>query len=129
MLAPIVIDSPADGAVVGRRLTFKGEATVPEANVSWRISTGCPRDVTCPGKPTVFKEGFTTASTGGPGRGTWSVTVDLPDEVFETSGYLEIRAFYSSDADSSEQHPDTKVVLRQGDGVATAPVRARRPRR
>ncbi len=111
VLAPITIDSPAEGAVVGRRITFKGEATVPEANVTWRISTGCPVGVTCVGKPTVFKEGFTTASTGPPGRGTWSVTLDLPDEIFETSGYIEIRAFYSSDDDGSEQNPDTKVVL------------------
>jgi hypothetical protein len=111
VLAQVQIDDPADGSTVGRALTFKGAATVPEANVSWRITAGCPKDVTCPGTPEKFLEGFVTASQGGPGRGTWSVTVTLPDAVFETSGYIEIRAFYASDNDGSEQNPDTKVVL------------------
>jgi hypothetical protein len=109
-LAAVQIDTPNEGDTVGRTVTFSGAATVYEANVVWRISTGCPRDVTCPGTPTVFLQDHTTATAGNGERGTWSVTVTLPDAVFETSGYIEIRAEESSGMEGQRLAADTKVV-------------------
>ncbi|HVE97894.1 MAG TPA: GerMN domain-containing protein [Mycobacteriales bacterium] len=110
VLAAVSIDAPSEGDEVGQTFTLSGTATVFEANVQWRVTRGCPADVTCVGEKPVYRSGFVTASEGAPGRGTWSVRVTLPDEVFDTSGYVEITAFEESAEDGSEFNSDTKVV-------------------
>ena len=109
-LAPINIDTPNEDSIVGGTFTISGTATVFEANVQWRVTRGCPIDVTCVGEKPVYRSGFVTASAGAPARGTWSVEVTVPDEVHETSGYIEITAFEESAEDGSEVFSDTKVV-------------------
>lgn len=110
VLAFVSIDNPNEGNEVGRTFTLSGTATVFEANVSWRVTRGCPADVTCVGDKPTYASGFVTASEGAPGRGSWSVKVTVPEEVLETSGYVEITAFEESAEDGSETNSDTKVV-------------------
>lgn len=66
-LAPIWVTAPARAQVLpsGKAVVVKGEATVFEANVQWELKRGS----------TVAKTGFTTASTGGPGRGDYAFSV------------------------------------------------------
>ncbi len=109
-LAPISISTPNEGTRVGGTFTVSGTATVFEANVSWKVTRGCPADVTCVGEKPVYRSGFVTASAGAPARGTWSFEVTVPEEVFETAGYVEITAFESSAEDGREIYSDTKVV-------------------
>jgi germination protein M len=85
-LAPIALATPAPGDVVaGGRLVVKGEASVFEGNVSLRLRDAGGR---------VMAQGYTTASTGAPGRGPFSgaLTFAAPAgpqrwtlEVFEVS--------------------------------------------
>jgi germination protein M len=85
-LAPIALATPLPGDVVaGGRLVVKGEASVHEGNVSLRLRDAGGR---------VMAQGYTTASTGAPGRGPFSgaLTFAAPDgpqrwtlEVFEVS--------------------------------------------
>jgi len=110
VLAPISISTPNEGSTVGATFTVSGTATVFEANVLWRVTRGCPADVTCVGEKPVYRSGFVTASAGAPARGTWSFEVTVPDEVFETAGFVEITAFESSAEDGREIYADTKVV-------------------
>ena len=110
VLAAINIDTPNETSTVGATFTISGTATVFEANVLWKVTRGCPADVTCVGEKPVYRSGFVTASNGAPARGTWSVEVTMPEEVFETAGYVEIVAFEESMEDGSELFSDTKVV-------------------
>ncbi|HVE62556.1 MAG TPA: GerMN domain-containing protein [Mycobacteriales bacterium] len=110
VLAFVAIDSPSETAEVTRTFVLSGSATVFEANVQWRVTRGCPADVTCVGAKPTYASGFVTASAGAPARGTWSVQVTVPEEVLETSGYIEITAFEESAEDGAEIHADTKVV-------------------
>ena len=66
-LAPIWVERPATGTTVpaDRAVVASGTASVFEANLQWRLTRS----------GTEVSKGFTTASTGAPGRGTW--TVDL----------------------------------------------------
>jgi hypothetical protein len=66
-LAPIWVERPASGTTVpaDRAVVASGTASVFEANVQWRLTRSGAE----------VAKGFTTASTGAPGRGTW--TVDL----------------------------------------------------
>jgi germination protein M len=85
-LAPITLVAPVPGDVVrGGRLVVKGEASVHEGTVSLRLRDAGGRAVA---------QGYTTASTGAPGRGPFSgaLTFPPPDgpqrwtlEVFEVS--------------------------------------------
>ncbi|HVF20656.1 MAG TPA: GerMN domain-containing protein [Mycobacteriales bacterium] len=109
-LAPVSISTPNEDSTVGGTFTISGTATVFEANVQWKVTRGCPADVTCVGEKPVYRSGFVTASAGAPARGTWSVKVTVPEEVFETSGYVEITAFEESMEDGSLAFSDTKVV-------------------
>ncbi|MCU1677512.1 MAG: hypothetical protein JWM93_2270 [Frankiales bacterium] len=93
-LAPVQISSPADGASVPTTFTVRGRATVFEATVSWQLLTG----------DTVVRKGFSTATTGAPGRGDWSFAVTLP------KGSYTVKAFESSAKDGSETFIDTKAV-------------------
>jgi hypothetical protein len=66
VLAPIWINSPAQGATVdGPTVTISGEATAYEANVIWEITDA---------NGTRVQRNFVMASAGAPDRGTWSVT-------------------------------------------------------
>jgi hypothetical protein len=70
VLSPVTVTAPlADEEVPVGPVTFRGQATVFEATVLVTLldATG-----------NVLEEGFVTASTGAPERGTWEWTVELP---------------------------------------------------
>jgi hypothetical protein len=91
VLAPVWLDVPEGGTVEG---TFGGTAMVFEATVSWDLRQG----------DRVVREGFSTATVGGPGRGEWSAELDVPP-----GDYL-LRAWESSAQDGSVTWLDTKRV-------------------
>jgi hypothetical protein len=65
VLNPIQISSINHGAELTSPVTISGQACTFEANVVWKLYQG--------GK--VVQEGFTTASSGCPERGQWSITI------------------------------------------------------
>lgn len=65
VLNPIQISSTNQGAELTSPVTISGQACTFEANVVWKLSQD--------GK--VVQEGFTTASSGCPERGDWSITL------------------------------------------------------
>jgi hypothetical protein len=74
VLNPIQISSINQGAELTSPVTISGQACTFEANVVWKLSQD--------GK--VVKEGFTTASSGCPERGDWSITVaDLSEGKYK----------------------------------------------
>ena len=93
ILGPVWILTPADGRVA-RGGTFGGEATVFEATVSWELVQN----------GTVVKRGFSTASEGAPGRGTWTGRADVPP------GSYVLRAFESSAEDGRPTFVDDKPL-------------------
>lgn len=90
-LGPVWIDA-AEGATVSG--SFGGTATVFEATVSW--------DVRQDGR--TVQEGFSTATEGGPGRGTWTAELDVPP------GSYELRAWESSAQDGRVTWLETRTV-------------------
>jgi spore germination protein GerM len=92
-LGPVWLESPAQGATTGRTVRLAGQATVFEATVSWEILRG----------DSVLKRGFTTATVGAPGRGTFQTPVPLPP-----GGYVA-RAFESSAKDGTPMFVDDKA--------------------
>jgi hypothetical protein len=70
LLPPIVVESPMDGAEVGRSFELSGIANVFEANVSWRVED-------MEGKP--LQEGFVTATCGSGCWGTFQDKIFLKD--------------------------------------------------
>jgi hypothetical protein len=95
VLGPVWLTAPVEGAtLLAGRVQLEGLATVFEGTVSWQVL----RD------GEVVEEGFTTASEGAPGRGTWSDTVDL-----EPGSYV-VRALTYSAEDGSPQFADTKQI-------------------
>lgn len=93
VLGPVWITTP-DNGVLARGGEFGGQATVFEANVSWEILQGA----------TVVQRGFSTASEGAPGRGSWTAKADVPP------GSYVLRAFESSAKDGSPQWVDDKPL-------------------
>jgi hypothetical protein len=91
VLGPVWLDLQEGAALPGR---FGGTASVFEATVSWQLRQG----------ERVVREGFSTASTGAPGRGEWSAVVDAP------AGSYELWAFESSAEDGSITWLHTKRV-------------------
>ena len=91
VLGPVWLDV-AEGSVLAGE--FGGTATVFEATVSWQLRQG----------PELVEEGFATATEGGPGRGEWTATVDVPP------GDYELWAFESSAEDGRVTWLDTKRV-------------------
>jgi hypothetical protein len=92
-LAPIWVERPATGTAVpaDRAVVASGTASVFEATVQWRL-TRSGAEVT---------KGFTTASTGAPGRGTWTVDLGrLP------AGAYTFTAFAQSAEDGRVQASD-----------------------
>ncbi len=86
VLNPIQISSINQGAELASPVTISGQACTFEANVVWRLSQD--------GK--VVEEGFSTASSGCPERGEWSITIkDL------TPGNYTIAALEYSAEDGS----------------------------
>jgi len=96
-LAFVWVESPAQGAGVGRTLTVKGTATVFEATVSWSLKTAAGATV---------KTGFSNAAEGAPGRGPWSATITIPATV---TGNVVFTAWESSAKDGSVLYPDSKT--------------------
>ena len=94
-LGPVWLDVPEGGTIDG---TFGGTATVFEATVSWQVRRN----------DTVVDEGFSTATTGAPGRGEWAATTDA------APGEYELWAFESSAKDGSVTWLDTKNVTVTG---------------
>jgi len=66
VLNPIQISSINEGAEITAPLTVSGQACTFEANVVWKLLQG----------DTVVKEGFTTATSGCPDRGDWSISFE-----------------------------------------------------
>ncbi len=87
-LAPIWVDTPSRDQVLsaGAPVVVKGQACAFEANVQWELKRG----------NTVVNKGNTTASSGCPQQGSWSVDLGtLP------VGAYTFRAFELSAADGS----------------------------
>lgn len=97
-LGPVWILTPTEGGTIARGAEFGGEATVFEATVSWEWEQD----------GAVVAEGFSTATEGGPGRGSWTATVDVPP------GEYVLRAFESSAQDGRVTFLDTKRVTVTG---------------
>lgn len=86
VLNPIQISSINQGAEVTLPITISGQACTFEANVVWKLSQD----------GNILQEGFTTASSGCPERGQWSITIkDL------TPGNYTIAALEYSAEDGS----------------------------
>ena len=66
VLNPIQISSVNQGAKLTSPVTILGQACTFEANVVWKLSQN----------EKVVKEGFTTASSGCPERGQWSIAIE-----------------------------------------------------
>jgi hypothetical protein len=66
VLNPIQISSVNQGAELTFPLTISGQACTFEANVVWKLSQD----------DKVIQEGFTTASSGCPERGEWSISIE-----------------------------------------------------
>lgn len=91
VLGPVWLDVEEGGTV---QRTFGGTATVFEATVSWQLRRG----------DRVVQEGFSTASTGAPGRGDWTGELTAPP------GDYELWAYESSARDGSVTWLDTKRI-------------------
>lgn len=94
-LSPVTIETPSYGAgVPAGEVTFTGEALVFEANVVIEIvndDTGASA-----------YSGFTTATAGGPERGTWTFS-----HTFDTSGTYTFSASESDPSDGEGRPPYT----------------------
>ncbi len=109
VLAAVWITSHLDGQTVGLDVSFGGSATVFEATVSWQVRSACPPDTgPCP-PPTVYREGFATASRGAPDRGEWRARTTIP-RAATAFRYVELRAFESSAEDGRPTNVETKVL-------------------
>lgn len=87
-LCDIWVDSPSPGASLraSEPVVVRGQAVVFEANVEWELRRGGE----------TVRDGFTTASIGAPGRGTFTIDLGRLDP-----GSYTVRAFSSSAKDGT----------------------------
>jgi immunoglobulin-like protein involved in spore germination len=97
----ITLKSPTVNAKLTSPVTITGDASVFEAALAWRITDTGGR---------VLAEGFTTASLGAPGRGTYSIAATY-SVTTETVAFIEVFSRSAKDGNIDEivQIP---VVLR-----------------
>ena len=100
ILAPIQISNVLHAQFVNRAFTISGEATVFEATVSWKVTDQATRRV--------LRTGFTTASIGAPGRGTFRFSVSLP--ASQVGRPVVVSAWEDSAKDGSDLFTDNKAL-------------------
>jgi len=103
ILSPVTVTTPLFGEEVPvGAVTFRGQATVFEANVLVTLLDGTGN---------VVDEGFVTATTGAPERGTWEWTVEL-----STPGEYTIVVAESDPSDGEGRPPfsTTRTVRATG---------------
>jgi len=88
----ITLNQPLTNQALTSPVTISGEASVFEGNVQWRISDRSGR---------VLAEGFTTASIGAPGRGTFSVSAAYTVAT-ETIAFVEVFSRSAKDGSVDE---------------------------
>ena len=98
VLNPIQISSINEGVEITAPLTVSGQACTFEANVVWKLLQG----------DTVVKEGFTTATSGCPERGNWSISL----ENLEAGEYTIQTLEYSAEDGSLFAKDDKKFTLK-----------------
>jgi len=95
-LPPIVVESPADHAVVSPTFVVRGTASVFEATLVVELRRGGD----------VLERQTVTAAEGAPGRGAFRATVHAP-----SGGPATVVAFAPNAADGSPQHVQTVPVV------------------
>jgi len=98
VLNPIQISSPNEGVGLVSPLTISGQACTFEANVVWKLLQD--------GK--VVQESFTTATSGCPDRGEWSISF----ENLEPGEYVIQAVEYSAEDGSLFAKDDKKFTVR-----------------
>ena len=98
VLNPIQISSPREGAGLVAPFTISGQACTFEANVVWKLLQD--------GK--VVQESFTTATSGCPERGEWSISF----ENLEPGEYVIQALEYSAEDGSLFAKDDKKFTVR-----------------
>jgi hypothetical protein len=94
-LAPIWVTSPTRGQVLpSGPVSVTGEASVFEATVSWQLLR----------EGAVLDEGFTTASVGAPGRGTYEIDLGTL-----APGSYAVRVFETSAEDGTRVSAETTM--------------------
>ena len=88
----ITLKAPAVNAKVTSPVTISGDASVFEAALAWRITDTAGRVIT---------DGFTTASLGAPGRGTYSVSAAYTVPA-ETVAFIEVFSRSAKDGSIDE---------------------------
>jgi hypothetical protein len=88
----ITTDQPRGFARVTSPLAIVGTASVFEASVSWRILDLAGKELA---------RGFTTASEGAPGRGTYSIQAPFAVSA-DTLGYAEVLVYSARDGSVDE---------------------------
>ena len=99
VLNPIQISSLNEGVDLTSPVTISGQACTFEANVVWKLLQG---DI-------VVKEGFTTATSGCPDRGDWSISIDN----LEAGQYTIQAVEYSAEDDSLFAIDDKKFTVKK----------------
>ena len=99
VLNPIQISSINQGAELISPLTISGQACTFEANVVWKLLQDRK----------VVKEGFTTASSGCPERGDWSISF----EDLEPGEYVIQALEYSAEDGSLFAIDDKEFLVKQ----------------
>jgi hypothetical protein len=98
VLNPIQISSLNEGAELTASFAVSGQACTFEANIVWKLMQG----------DTVVKEGFTTATSGCPDRGDWSISFDN----LEAGEYTIQTVEYSAEDGSLFAKDDKKFTVK-----------------
>ncbi|HEY8807545.1 MAG TPA: Gmad2 immunoglobulin-like domain-containing protein [Candidatus Limnocylindria bacterium] len=88
----ITLKTPTVNATVSSPVTISGDASVFEAALAWRITDTGGR---------VIAEGFTTASLGAPGRGTYSISATYTVPA-QTLAFIEVFSRSAKDGSIDE---------------------------